>query len=1039
MNSPYALRRRLRISLSTLLALLCLNLTVWTQTPNTVPSPTGQPKETATQQDPLAEAAALQERVFELNQQGKYDEALPLAERALRLREDNLDPNNLLIAGSLAALATLVQLKGDFDRAESLLQRALKIREKFLGPNDYQVSIALTAIANLQRVKGDYGQAVKTFSRSLAIREKLFGSEHPVVALTLNNLASVYQNMGRFVEAEASLLRALRIFVNPSASAAMNIKDFDSTEMIGLILNNLGSLYQETGDYVSAEKHFLRSLELSESKLGKEHPKTAITLSNLARLYLVKGDLERAEVMFLRSLEILKKAHNDPENLDVAVMMNNLADVYRFRRDYGRAAETLRKVLEIRERIHRGEHPDVARSLSNLAVLYEEQGDAERAAALMQRALPMLERLLGPAHPDVGSLLNDLGMLNKDRGDFAGAEALLLRALEIRRKALGDNHHEVAITLHNLAALYESKANPAQAIKYMERGNDIREHQLALILAAGSERQKQLYLATLAGETFTSISLHINSAATDPDAVRLALTTILRRKGRALDAMTDQIATLRQRASTADQQLLDQLAAAQSQLAKLRLAGTDANDPSTPEQRSTREQRLTTEIENLQAAISSRSAEFRARTQPVTLEAVQKALPAGAALVELFSYEPFNTRATKLADRFGAPHYVAYVLKDKGVITFVDLGPAKLIDQAADRFLNAISNPTSINVNTTGRALDEMVARPIRKLLGNVRNVIISPDGKLNLVPFAALVDEQGKYLVENYTITYVTSGRDLLRLNASRQVNQSPVVIANPAFDATITTAIPEPVVPNGAGRAPADETRSGTGDARVRRSGNMLQGYWTELRGTAKEAEYLKKLWPDARVLTGKGATETALKQVVAPQILHLATHGFFLQDQTSDPQTGPNDRLKTAGENPLLRSGLVLAGANTLKGGGDEDGVLTALEAAGLNLWGTQLVVLSACQTGVGYVRSGEGVYGLRRALVLAGTESQVMTLWKVDDTATSETIVEYYRRLQAGEGRSEALRQVQLEFLKRKTRQHPFFWASFILNGDWRSMR
>jgi CHAT domain-containing protein len=194
------------------------------------------------------------------------------------------------------------------------------------------------------------------------------------------------------------------------------------------------------------------------------------------------------------------------------------------------------------------------------------------------------------------------------------------------------------------------------------------------------------------------------------------------------------------------------------------------------------------------------------------------------------------------------------------------------------------------------------------------------------------------------------------------------------------------------------------------------------------------LKELVPDARVFTGISATESELKQVTAPRILHLSTHGFFRPPQEIDP----NDKTRVIAENPLLRSGLVLAGANNFQGGRDEDGILTALEAAGLNLWGTKLVVLSACETGVGEARSGEGVYGLRRAFVLAGTESQVMTLWKVDDTATSEFVIEYYRRLQAGEERGQALRQIQLEFLKRETRQHPFYWASFILNGDWRSM-
>jgi len=388
----------------------------------------------------------------------------------------------------------------------------------------------------------------------------------------------------------------------------------------------------------------------------------------------------------------------------------------------------------------------------------------------------------------------------------------------------------------------------------------------------------------------------------------------------------------------------------------------------------------------------------------------------------------------KGADRVGQPRYVAYVLKHNGIINSVDLGPAEAIDRAADQFLDAISNPESVNAKETGRALEEIVARPIRKLLGNVRNVLISPDGKLNLVPFAALVDEQGKHLIENYTITYLTSGRDLLRLNVPRQSKQTPVVIANPAFSASMTSSKPDAAAAAAENPAPANQSKPSPAGVSGRRSGSMLRSNWSELRGTEEEADYLKGLLPNASVLTGRDATESALKQVIAPRILHLATHGFFLPDQPREP----NDKAKIVGENPLLRSGLVLAGANNLQGGGGEDGVLTALEAATLNLWGTRLVVLSACETGVGEVRSGEGVYGLRRALVLAGAESQVMTLWKVDDAATSEVVIEYYRRLQSGEGRSEALRQVQLEFLRRKTKQHPFFWASFIINGDWRSI-
>ncbi len=236
----------------------------------------------------------------------------------------------------------------------------------------------------------------------------------------------------------------------------------------------------------------------------------------------------------------------------------------------------------------------------------------------------------------------------------------------------------------------------------------------------------------------------------------------------------------------------------------------------------------------------------------------------------------------------------------------------------------------------------------------------------------------------------------------------------------------------------------------------------------GTAEEAKALGAILPQAKILTRENATEAALKQVTAPRILHVATHGFFLADQRREIKESTRGLKLSAGdgpssaeqrvENPLLRSGLALAGANARQSEAVEDGVLTALETAGLDLWGTELVVLSACETGIGDVRNGDGVYGLRRALVLAGSKSQVMSLWQVSDEATRDLMVAYYQRLQAGEGRTEALRAVQLEMIKSKVqeagsqtrdmgkqargamtdRSHPCYWAAFIQSGDWRQI-
>ena len=442
---------------------------------------------------------------------------------------------------------------------------------------------------------------------------------------------------------------------------------------------------------------------------------------------------------------------------------------------------------------------------------------------------------------------------------------------------------------------------------------------------------------------------------------------------------------------------------------------------------------------------------------------MRQALPNGAALVEFFSYKPFSAKSPIRAGAFGPARYVVYVLRKDGAPLGADLGEGAVVDASVARLLAALKCPQTVRdinqcpavaeVKRLARDVDERLMRPVRRLTGDVRQVFLSPDGALNLVPFAALVDEQGKYLVESYALTYLTSGRDLLRLQVGSESRQAPLVVADPLFG-----------LAHGAGSA-----TGGDGVESTRRSAEMRQMYFGRLAGTTAEGRSVGALLPGGQVLTQAQATEVAIKQVAAPRVLHIATHGFFLPGQPQEAAAGTrglvlgsSDAARAGGrfENPLLRSGLALEGANRRQGAGGEDGILTALEAAGLDLWGTKLVVLSACETGVGEVKNGEGVYGLRRALVLAGSESQVMSLWQVADAATRDLMTAYYRLLLAGEGRTEALRQVQLEMLKGAgpaqagsrrgvgaelgaaqvtDRRHPYYWAAFIQSGDWRGMQ
>ena len=328
------------------------------------------------------------------------------------------------------------------------------------------------------------------------------------------------------------------------------------------------------------------------------------------------------------------------------------------------------------------------------------------------------------------------------------------------------------------------------------------------------------------------------------------------------------------------------------------------------------------QIEELQLKLRASSLEYRRQSEKVTLEAVQQQIPQDGALVEFTLWVPFDP-AKREVNKFGKPRYVAYVLFGQGNPQLVKLGDAGEINLLAVRLRNLQREPFAeiAEIMRAARELDELVMRPVRRLLGNRTRLLISPESQLNLVPFAALVDERGRYLINNYRISYLTSGRDLLRLQHARRAHDPPLIIANPDFE-------------NTAGLSSRKSTL-----AAQSRGGPLVNMKWAPLPGTESEAWAIKNLLPTAQLRVGAEATEAEVKRANAPSVLHLATHGFF---QTDLPREKPSllamlwaalgaDEEAARSENPMLWSGLALAGANQ-KRSGEEDGVLTAMEMAG-----------------------------------------------------------------------------------------------------------
>ena len=834
----------------------------------------------------------------------------------------------------------------------------------------YQANKSFAEYSRLAR-DGRYSEALPGLLGVVEIRERVLGSDHPLVGLTLSHLADAYG---------------------------------------------------KSGDYATAIQIRLRALEIKKKLYGLEHLEVVHSLHSLGITYQEKGDYLKAEEMHSRALSILEKL-KQPNSLIEASILSYLGDIYYSRTDYKAAEQYFRRSQAILEQRLGPDHFHLTATMTTLGLVAYAMGDYPKAEAMFQRALALTEKNLGVDSVRVPRFLNDLGRLYCTTGDYKKAESFYQRALSIHQRG-GLGTTDAQETLFGLARVYAAQGRILEAVKFEAEASAIENRHVELNMVQGSEREKLAYLDNLSFHSFRNISLHAQLAPENETARTVAVTGILQRKGRVQDSMSAGLSALRERFTVEDQKVLDQLRDVTSKLAGLVLRVPQAANSTEYEEQI---QSLEKQREHLEEEISRRSAGFYKRSVPVTVRAVQEAIPAKAALIEFAVYKPFDPKAPDDHRAFGEPHYIAYVLRSQSDIRWIELGEAKLIDDAVQAMRAVLGDPGRKNVKQIARALDEQVMHRVRVLAGDVTELLVSPDGALNLLPFESLVDENGRYLVERYSVSYLTSGRDLLRMQVGRNSPSNSLVLADPLFGEPRISRLAKVNERNS--QPPAGRQKSTISPS------DPSQLSFERLSGTKLEAKAIMSLFPEATLLTGTQATEARLKGAVAPRLLHIATHGFFLTARSAsmNKETRKNIRAEEV-ENPLLRSGLALAGAN-LRSNGNDDGVLTALEASGLNLWGTKLVTLSACDTGLGDVKNGEGVYGLRRAFMLAGTETLVMSLWPVSDYMTREIMRAYYTGLRRGEGRREALRQVKLRMLKRKGRDHPHYWASFIQTGEW----
>ncbi len=931
---------------------------------------------------------------------GKFDEAIAIAEKALAILKQFGGEENAETANLLSEIGSSYDDKSNIQKAEENYSKSLEIYERIYGQNHPYVATVLGNLGVVFRRNGNYDKAELYFTRALEINEKIFGKDHLIVSQNLSNLGANYYSKGEYTKAEECHRRALVI---REAQLGSN------NTAVAISINNIAVVYRMQGDYPRTLEMLKRSLSILEKNLPADDLSLAAIVSNIAGVSFELGDFVAAEKYFERSIAIREKKLGS-ESPDLANTLTGLGSYYESRGEYEKAEVQYLRCLHNYEKAYGKEHPDYARALANVSAIYRVRGEYDKAEPMQLQALEIFQKKLGSENSSVAAALNNIGLIASYKKDFEKSEKYYLQSLAMFEKINGEFFPLTGRVIKNLVTLYIEKQDFEKAISYQKRLLVIHEKLLEINLSIGSERQKKTYLETLNSDLQNMLALQADLLPNSDEIKNLTLKLILERKGRTSDVLASNLSVLRQTANPIDQQAIDRLSDLRSRLSNFVISGSGSQKP---EIYKAKLKDLVETKDILESQLSERSATYRSARQPISIDSIASTIPKNSVLVEFIVDNPIDRTSNSPKPKFLPQRYIAFTLNQKGIIQSKIIGDKKLIDEAIAKFREALQDPKRTDIKQLARDLDKKVMSPIREFLGDSRQLLISPDGNLNLIPFEALVDENGKYLVEKYSISYLSSGRDLLRMQNSKPNNNSPLIIANPDFGIAETTAKVENQTV-----AKRDKKRGVT----VAKS--LSETYFAPLSGTEQEGKTIQTLFPESTLLTGTKATKDALKQTKSPKILHIASHGFYLEDKE-----------KTDSENPLLRSGIALAGANAHK---ENNGILTALESSGLNLFGTKLVVLSACGTGLGEVQSGEGVFGLRRSFVLAGSESLVISLWSVSDYVTRELMTNYYKNLKQGIGRGESLRRVQLEMLKNPKRNHPFYWASFIESGNWTSL-
>jgi CHAT domain-containing protein/tetratricopeptide (TPR) repeat protein len=881
------------------------------------------------------------------------------------------------------SLANRYYYQGKYDSAEPLFLKAKRIQEISVGKDNQPYAAICVDLANLYDDKGYYDKALPLYSEAMKTVEKLFGTDNRHYAMACMNFAVLLQHMGRDENAKLLYLQAKDIIQRVLGK---------SNPTYAACCMNLAIVYKDLAQYDQAEQLYLEALRIQETVAGKDNPQYASECCNLADLYDEMGQYEKAEALYLEARQIQAKVLGK-DNPNYASDCQNLAIVYYHMNKYDKAEALYLEAKGIQAKILGKTNPQYANTCLNLAIIYKDTKQFEKSELLILEARQVFVEDFGKDDPRYAKCCENLSNLNRELGQYEKAEQLCQEAKQIRKKIFGREHPDYGWSCQNLASLYRLMHRPMLADEEYQESFFVRTNYLFSVFQFTDEKEKTAYVHNILGEDDGAYSFYLAEKIKSGQPYSISLF----HRNLILYASRDLKKQLYYTGDTALVDKYNQWKDLKLHLSNLysRPVSERKEDPAVIEEEASRREK---ELVRL-------SANFKSWQQRTDWKDIQKKLQGDEASIEFASFH--FTDGKRVSDSMV---YVALVLrKDSPLPRTVYLfnenrlkdllyATGNTITKDGVATLYASRGVIGNNKPAADRSIYDLVWKPLEKELTGVRTIYFAPSGMLHRIAFAALPLNKRDVLSDRYKLVQVASTASVPDL--------SPTFIT------------------------PSDNLRLYGG---IDYGADSTFAY---LPGTVAEIDSIESLAKTRKIksvaLTGTDATEGSFKELdgkASPSVIHLATHGFFFPD----PKNKPTNIFQSS-DNPLLRSGLLLAGSNLAWQGkpveGQEDGILTAYEVSNMYLPNTKLVVLSACETALGDIRGSEGVYGLQRAFKIAGVTNLVMSLWRVPDKETVEFMQTFYNNLFVGKSISNAFYQAQ-NTLKAKYRSDPYKWAAWVL--------